>query len=423
MTRARGCAFVLIGSSRCLGLAAAISTCVFLYGCNIDGDGPSSEDVRVDIGAGGRKVVSNPDHGAYAADGGLRLVEDLRVGSGPTGNDSVAFGDVVSLAVDGDGAIYVADKRRGEILVFDTAGVLVRRIGRRGDGPGEFSYTLTLGASWQAPNRLWVGDGPLLQVVDQSGRPLASAVGVGQLAAVPKTDTMQFAYVRRSDADPDALMVPTSMKGTYAVVKYGISAEGKVVAMDSLRLGQWTRTSRILDNSDDGKARVVVLEALPMEPDLLWAVGPSGNAWIAPTSEYLLHEVTFAGDTIRSVELRREPVALGGAERDSLAEASGFGVRELPAFRPAMDRLDIARDGLAWVRNRLPDGTFAWDVFDACGRYLGDVVPEMRLDARPLAVGEGGRLLGVVKDDLDIEYVVRMSLLTPAGARVEALPC
>lgn len=401
--------------------SASISICVFSFACGMDGDGLPSDEIRVSSSAGGRVVVSNPDHGIYAAEGGLRLVEDMRVGSGPADDDSLAFGNVAALAVGGDGAVYAVDDRRGEILVFDSTGVLMRRMGRRGGGPGEFRYSV-MDVSWQAPNRLWVGDGPFLNVVDESGLPLATAIGIGGLAGTPKTDATNFAYVRRSRTRDTAAFPPT--KGTYVLNKYGISTEGDIAVVDSLLLGSWTRTSRMRDQRGAATGRIVmIMEALPMEPDLVWAMGPSGNAWIASTSEHVMHEVAFTGDTVRSVELRGAPVPLEGAERDSLAEASGFGVGELPALRPAMDRLDVARDGLLWVRNRLPDGTFAWDVFDACGRYLANVAPEMRLDGRPMTVGEGGRLFGVVKDDLDIEYVVRMSLRTASGDRVEAFPC
>lgn len=406
--------------SSVMRFSALISIFVFSFACGMDSGHPPPDQIRLDSTASGRVVVSNPDLGVYAAEGGLQLVEDMRVGSGPADDDSLAFGNVAALAVGGDGAVYAADDRRGEVLVFDSAGVLMRRMGRRGGGPGEFRY-VSMSVSWQAPNRLWVADGPLLNVVDESGLPVATAIGLGQLAGVPKTDAATFAYVRQSRAHDTATFPATN--GTYVLIKYGISTEGDVAVVDSLPLGSWTRTSRVRNQRGGEGAIVMIMEALPMEPDLVWAMGPSGNAWIAATSEHVMHEVVFTGDTVRSVELRRAPVPLRGAERDSLADASGFGAGELPALRPAMDRLDVARDGLMWVRNRLPDGSFAWDVFDACGRYLDNVAPGMRLDGRPVAVGEGGRLFGVVKDDLDIEYVVRMSLRTASGDRVEAFPC
>ncbi len=92
-----------------------------------------------------------------------------------------------------------------------------------------------------------------------------------------------------------------------------------------------------------------------------------------------MHEVAFSGDTLRTVELRRDPEPLVGAERDSLAEAAGFDPDDLPAFRRMFDRIDVAPDGYLWVQRRQPGRTFAWDVFDPCGRFEGAVVPETRL--------------------------------------------
>ena len=138
-----------------------------------------------------------------------------------------------------------------------------------------------------------------------------------------------------------------------------------------------------------------------MQPRVLWAIGPTGNVWLASTSEYRLHEVTLAGDTLRTIELAREPDRLGGAERDSLAEASGFDLSQIPVFRPLFDRLDVAPDGAVWVRTAPSEA--AWDVFDACGRYLGNVSAETQRIREPFVVADAGALIGVVRDELDLE--------------------
>ena len=67
-----------------------------------------------------------------------------------------AFGRVMSLAVDGDGLIYVADSQASDIRVFSPRGECVRTIGRSGEGPGEFS--LLAGIAWQPPGFLWAID-------------------------------------------------------------------------------------------------------------------------------------------------------------------------------------------------------------------------------------------------------------------------
>lgn len=62
---------------------------------------------RVDTLASGRLRVSNADGGMHGPDG-LRLVAELRIGSAD-GDGSDVFGNVVSLAVDQNGVVYVAD--------------------------------------------------------------------------------------------------------------------------------------------------------------------------------------------------------------------------------------------------------------------------------------------------------------------------
>lgn len=48
------------------------------------------------------------------------------------------FTDVTALDVDSRGRIYVGDFHRRQVTVLDSGGALVRKIGRKGGGPGEF---------------------------------------------------------------------------------------------------------------------------------------------------------------------------------------------------------------------------------------------------------------------------------------------
>jgi len=82
--------------------------------------------------------------------------------------------------------------------------------------------------------------------------------------------------------------------------------------------------------------------------------------------------------------------------------------------------VDAGPDGLFWGRNTLPDSGHAWVVFDPCSRYLGPVVPETRLDGSPVVFVEGGVLLGVAKDDMDLEFVVRLALRSRDGSPIAA---
>lgn len=381
-----------------------------------ESDDESLAGIRVDTLAGGRVVVSNPDRDPWDDNGGLRLVEELRIGSAVSDGPD-AFGDIHSLAVGDAGSIYVADYMAREVRLFEPDGTFVASFGRRGDGPGEFRYGSAVHVVWQRPNRLWAVDPPLLHLVAAgaspryaAGTPLAeSFAGLSFYWKRPRADTAGFAYVgrpARRSAVPNL------------VVKYAPGETREVVAVDSLhfdQVEQIERPERLFENAFQ-------MIGLPMQPEVVWAVGPGGHLWLANTSEYRLHEVTMAGDTLRTVLLRRAPVPLEGTERDSLAATSGFKEHELPAFRPFFSRVDVAPDGLMWVGVRGRDGGFAWDVFDACGRHQGRVVPETRI-GQPFAVAREGRLIGVAKDEMDLEYVVRLALQRPGAATPLSSPC
>ncbi len=71
------------------------------------------------------------------------------------------------------GNVYVADSTAHDIKVFDSSGMLVRRIGLRGEGPGEFNGPTHLA---YRDNRLYVSDtlNARVQILNAAGEPLAT---------------------------------------------------------------------------------------------------------------------------------------------------------------------------------------------------------------------------------------------------------
>ena len=143
-----------------------------------------NDRVRVDTLEGGRIVVSNPDSPRNGPQGVPTLVEVLRIGS--LDDTCEAFGKVMSLAVDGDGRIYVADSQASDIRVFSPQGECVRTLGRSGEGPGEFR--MLAGIVWQPPGFLWAIDsvGERFTVFDSLGTVLAThPLRLGRAASHP----------------------------------------------------------------------------------------------------------------------------------------------------------------------------------------------------------------------------------------------
>lgn len=87
-------------------------------------------------------LALGPDGGLFVADAELGFVVRLDAQGEPRG--VIGRGELrrpTGLARDpGTGLLFVADTYAHDIKVFDAGGILVRVIGRRGEGPGEFNY-------------------------------------------------------------------------------------------------------------------------------------------------------------------------------------------------------------------------------------------------------------------------------------------
>ena len=95
-------------------------------------------------------------------------------------------------------------------------------------------------------------------------------------------------------------------------------------------------------------------------------------------------------------------------------------------FFPAFSTFEIGYEGSLWVQpvrspadlsdeeiqryNFVEDfGASGWDVFDRSGRYLGVVTMPPRFQPR---LFHGDEIYGVWRDDLDVQYVVRVRVTT-----------
>ena len=293
--------------------------------------------------------VSNPDHGT---DRGLEdwwLEEELRIGV-MDGESPELFGDVGSLTADRNGTIYVADFQSAEITVFDSDGDFVRRFGRRGEGPGEFRLLLRgMTLLWRHPDRLWIADAPRLIAFDSLGIQVGRAPHQIALSTLwsGQLDSAGLFYeegVARASSDMGM--------GRRFVARFRAS-DDTIDTIDTLGLPFVSRKTR-LDRHDYGTQGILEVVELPMQPSVLWAVAPSGNVWLANSATYVLHQVSFSGDTLRTVELRRGLARLEGlsaiaSPRHLASRLTNFrftGSRSrVCALRPTV--------GFGWNRSRL----------------------------------------------------------------------
>ncbi|MDH5385785.1 MAG: 6-bladed beta-propeller [Candidatus Aminicenantes bacterium] len=87
-------------------------------------------------------IVKNPKEPMYGEDV-FSLEEELSIGEAE-GREEYMFSQIRSIAVDDVGRIYVLDAREAHVEVFDQDRSYIRTIGRKGQGPGELSFPLSL---------------------------------------------------------------------------------------------------------------------------------------------------------------------------------------------------------------------------------------------------------------------------------------
>lgn len=383
---------------------ASVSGAVSLSSC-----GPSTglpDEVWVDTLRSGRVVVSNPDAPSSGLERVPTLVEELRIGS--VEGDCDAFGNVISLAVDDSGRIYVADLHANAIREFSPQGECLGSVGREGNGPGEFDM---LAGIVRTRHTLWAMDAGAhrLTLFDSTDAVRASlSLGPTWSARFPwplwvdndgRVHRWAFPY-----REPDGTR---SMSLPILLVRHGNGET--LAASDTFRVPRPNPDrrvetySRTIDNLTE-------ISPVPHSPAVVLDVGSDGDVWLANLAVFDLHKVTYEGDTTKTVRLRRPPAPLEGPERRRIADATGVAPDRLPERKLSLESIHAGANGWLWVATET-GAVREWDVFDEHGVYIGRVVSPVPLDEKPPPVFGAETITGVVRDALDLQYIVRLRII------------
>ena len=342
------------------------------------------------------------------------------------------FGRIVSVRPAADGSrVYVLDGGAPEVTIWTPDGTMISRVGRQGEGPGEFSVPRSLSVF---EDRFRVGDNRRYTTFTLDGE------------------------VVRTDAFPPPGSGIVSFAGYYG---FSMFADGSIVAVppspdwmwDGSEPDQESANLPVLRISQDGgswgRDTVGVLSfrnvfsslPAPGNPNTLiqpWvapddlAMDPRNGSVIfnRPLTEHpgmlALIEVSTAGDTIWSRRVQLPPIPL--TEEDIRSEVNARATRSLgdstpsptvrrsirsafiiPEFWPANRRIELMSNGEIWFQ---PAGHEDPDVWYSVrkgedGPIRRIVVPERFL---PLDVN-ATHVWGVRRDELDVQYVAGLRLV------------
>ena len=326
---------------------------------------------------------------------------------------------VEGIATSPQGHVYILQHEDANVREFDSAGVFVRIIGRRGMGPGEFSLPTKL---WWSDGGLSVLDGNLLRVtdIDQNGllrstRPL-SAVGVSlelqnpeelkdhsQLAQervvhghpILGRDSTPLVHISDRRADTIAWLDVRNVAVTLGANRHFIQARHPFADNDVVRIGPTRDTFIVARRTVEGKKARVQL------------------SWF-DLSGHRIRE--------RTIDLRAVPIppfvrdsvidhfahALTQSAISSTTDAARSLVRrtlQIPEYYPAFTDLLVGTDGSIWLGRGSSQTSETWLHVSPSGLVLSGV-----------AVPSGIRLLnirppyawGTQTNDAGVPHVVRL---------------
>lgn len=374
----------------------------------------------------------------------VSVTEELRLGS--IDDAEIGFSRIGSMDVDRDGRAYVLEAQDMQIRVYGPDGRSLHRIGRRGDGPGEFRRVGGLGV---VGDTLWTFDytGDRITLFDRDGVLLST--GRADAPALPLWNRC-YGYVMPSSMRPDGLFTsrlsrvacnrndPAPEKAAtdpVPVPRVLFDATGAVVDTVGWDDRPPPRMARPPGEEDEGMSPLPiggVPYLVPRPPSELpiWVHLPDGRFELSvpiPTSaeaSFTLTRIDASGDTtlVRrflyeatgyaseeldalAAEAADRPFAPPGTATDPAAEARLRAAMEFPDFRPATQVAQLDADGRLWILRDAPkDRPARWVVLDTDGLPLG----ELELPSGFSFRWSGGDVLwGVETDDLDVPWLVR----------------
>lgn len=368
------------------------------------------------------------------------LEEELRIGS-VEDPDSLGFTSVTGLDVGADGSIYVLDWQTRQVRVFDSAGAFVRRIGRQGDGPGEFRNVTTVGV---VGDTVWVREvsSQRITLFTTGGELLGTVSTIEGVEVGPDSEASVLAHAAslRPDgrfeavyrfpatfmlggAPPDygdSLVVPhllfeadgTGVETGRTVTLYpppSVTLEGGMAPFTVP-----TETFRVADyplRFGDSSEPLTLRRPSSGTPEnaLVMLTWQDSLGMVRREREYRVEVVPITDAMADSIfEVGSSRVSATGWSKDELQAALGRAL-DLPDYLPPVTQARLSKDGSIWLRRDGRDPTyFRWTVLDPSGEPEGEV--RLAREATPY-VFDGDHIWAVVTDDFDIPFVVHYRIV------------
>ncbi len=413
----------LDGARRVSVAAMLVLSLAVAAACGGDADAPEVRDVVVRDSAG-ITIVENgaaPTRPAFVLDS-APMVD---IGEGLDDDPDYQLFQVTAAVRRGDGSVVVANRGSGELRIYDAEGTFVRRIGRKGQGPGEFEQLH------------WVGlvDGDTILTYDFSGRRLSRFTPAGEyVGSLVLGGANTASFVTPLGMLDDGRIVANGGGNVFTGESMsGISRDTMTIVIagvDGAVQDTLTRViggERSVKTGGSGGNRSVMVTSLPYGRATTFGVRGDAIA-VATADSYEIRLMDPSGATRRIVRRRVEPMPVTDDDMAVLREQQFSGdmpaeIRKMmeqqlaeaprPEMMPPYSTIFLDRAERLWVREATHAREAArWAVYDR----EGALIAELRLPSR-FRVTDAGEdyVLGILRDEDDLERVQMYRVRAAAG--------
>ena len=345
------------------------------------------------------------------------------------GRDEYTFARVSGVVADARGRIYVADSDADDIRVFGPDGTFLYRVGRKGQGPGDFDGPCCL-ALRDDDRTLWVRDGGNARY--QAFSLTDTAATYRAAVRMAHTDVNRFAPLTFDEAGNLIDVGTMARQGgvisrTPGVARYHLDSAGAIVSVDTIPGPPEDSVPVHLVTGRAGPSRITFFVYQPYGPAALVSHSPGGDYARGINTRYSIAWYGTDGRVVRTLERALEGPALTAGER-AIAEESiqndlkrtGLARGEfpfgIPDRKPPLRTLLFDQDGRLWVQHSVTEGAPSRaDVYGADGRLLYEVTWPARTDLA--GASRGDLVYAVRRDSLDAPSIVRMKLVPRRAER------
>lgn len=378
-------------------------------------DDASELDARRN-GAGAVEAIDADD--AFANGQTWRFDRILLIGSG-TGADSTLFAYITDIDVNSRGRIYVADGMAHSVRVFDPSGTLIRRIGREGQGPGEFEY----------PAVLEITAGDTLRVFDTDlWRTSVFSSGQYVRSFIPERK-MRFGQPYDLKFSESGALYNLGYGPFRAALKENLGDRRKARVRGENTIQRWDEQEHdwidimsvpglvVYANVDESS-----IQNAPFPRRPLWVPTGASGIWYADSGSGRVILYSQSGERLRAFDTGFDPAPVSEAQREAyynaadLIDATPNERREarrersdipMPDRTPALSRLLLSEGGDLWVQQFAGEAadSVRWRVFDTGStgsRFIANVVLPANFT---LMAVSGGRLYGIQTNRLNVQHL------------------